>query len=462
MEQIAKSTLPFQPGDSLQGEFFNIPGQLQKFTGHILKITDTQMILNISEAEMTENIKQGTELTLIYEHHTSRETEIQKFISYYMTSNPVDPKQITIAKPQPVRSKSYRQFFRCDVSLPFQYFHQQFKYIGTISNLSASGLYAVIPSNPELQPGMTLPIQFTLPTVNGHFSLVGEVIRIQILNSNHYGMALNFLNASDNIQAEIVQYLFKRQHEMNQHKQFINLPEHETGRKISEQPAPTFPPQEAGMRAQPWETIGEQPVSLVKTEAVNGARARLEVSATVQSIAPSPAVIERSLQKPYYTGLGRRLSAFIIDMVILAISLAIITGLSGVAFGIFIHPGASGNLQNILATTRPFLIGFGVVIGLALYWLYFSVTESSGHQGSVGKRLLQIEVADLRGGRISFTAAGIRSVFKIISGASLGIGLLMAGFNPKHRCLHDYIARTVVINRGVPAPGTEAGPCAKK
>lgn len=470
MTQNSNSTSPFQPGDSLHGEFFNLPGQIQKFTGCVHEITGELMTLKLLEAEMTENIKPGTELTLIYEHHTDSEAEIEKYISYFIKSNPLFPKQITIAKPEPIQSETSRRFFRCDVSLPFHYFHQQFKYIGTVTNLSASGLYAVIPPNQDLGPGMTIPIQFRLPSVSGHFSLVAEVIRIQILNNNRWGVALNFLNASESIQSEIVQYLFRRQQDLNRHQKFITLPERETPRNTPKQSTRenTFfseitegfqvPRERTQLHEEVYPGEVGSDSERVPYDTVNSGTA-----ASVQAAPAEPSTaFDIPRQKPYYAGFFGRVMAFLTDTLFLVIGLSVITGLTGMAFGILNQPDASGNLGDILATARPFLIGFGGVVGLALYWIYFSVSESSRHQGTVGKRLLKIQVADLQGQRISFGMAGKRSLLKILSAALLGIGFLMAVFNRNHQCLHDLLAHTTVIHRGVPAPGIETNPGIKK
>ena len=69
----------------------------------------------------------------------------------------------------------------------------------------------------------------------------------------------------------------------------------------------------------------------------------------------------------------------------------------------------------------PIMIGIGMVLGVALVvvgidsiqfvlniiglivsWVYFALMESSGTQGTLGKKALGIKVTDLKGNQISF------------------------------------------------------------
>jgi uncharacterized RDD family membrane protein YckC len=80
-------------------------------------------------------------------------------------------------------------------------------------------------------------------------------------------------------------------------------------------------------------------------------------------------------------------------------------------------------------------------------WLYFALMESSGSQGTLGKRLLGIRVTDLQGGRIGFGKATGRYFGKILSGMVFMVGFLMAGFTEKKQALHDMLAGTLVVRR---------------
>lgn len=84
------------------------------------------------------------------------------------------------------------------------------------------------------------------------------------------------------------------------------------------------------------------------------------------------------------------------------------------------------------------------MLSIAASWLYFALMESSKYQGTIGKIVLGITVTDENGNRITFGRATGRYFAKIISGMTLWIGYIMAGFTDKKQALHDIIANTLV------------------
>ena len=58
---------------------------------------------------------------------------------------------------------------------------------------------------------------------------------------------------------------------------------------------------------------------------------------------------------------------------------------------------------------------------------------------------LSIRVTDTAGQRISFLRALGRNLAKIISGAILLIGYIMAAFTERKQALHDIIAQCLVV-----------------
>ena len=85
------------------------------------------------------------------------------------------------------------------------------------------------------------------------------------------------------------------------------------------------------------------------------------------------------------------------------------------------------------------------LIGFFIWYLYYSVAESSKFQGTLGKRLLDLKVVDESGNRISVARAAGRLISKIVSAIILLIGFLMVGWTQKKQGLHDKIAKTFVI-----------------
>jgi uncharacterized RDD family membrane protein YckC len=73
--------------------------------------------------------------------------------------------------------------------------------------------------------------------------------------------------------------------------------------------------------------------------------------------------------------------------------------------------------------------------------------ESSSKQGTLGKTIVGIKVTDSNGDRLSFGRAAGRYFASIVSGLTLGIGFMMAGWTSKKQTLHDMIANTLVVNK---------------
>ena len=73
--------------------------------------------------------------------------------------------------------------------------------------------------------------------------------------------------------------------------------------------------------------------------------------------------------------------------------------------------------------------------------------ESSHRQATLGKMLLGLQVTDLEGNRISFGVATGRHFAEYLSALTLGLGYIMNVFTDKRQCLHDKVARTLVLER---------------
>ncbi len=150
---------------------------------------------------------------------------------------------------------------------------------------------------------------------------------------------------------------------------------------------------------------------------------------------------------PLYAGFWKRAGAFVVDSLVLGVANALVTGIVVVG---------AGHLGGINGPS------FELPVSLAIWlfgWLYFALLESSRYQATLGKRVFDIKVVDLAGGRISFAHATGRYFGKILSASLLGIGYLMAGFTTRKQALHDKLAGCLVVNRATRASDVQqAGP----
>jgi len=172
--------------------------------------------------------------------------------------------------------------------------------------------------------------------------------------------------------------------------------------------------------------------------------------------AVSPAYSYAATMEPpahlVYAGFWLRFVAHVIDgfllFAVLMLAAAIIFG----PFGIFLaqqKAAGHGDAINSPSTGMLLLI---VCLELLFYggaligsWLYFALLESGKWQGTLGKRVLGLRVTGIDGQHIGFGRASGRYFAKIISGMTLCIGYIMAGFTPRKQALHDMIAGTLVV-----------------
>jgi uncharacterized RDD family membrane protein YckC len=147
-----------------------------------------------------------------------------------------------------------------------------------------------------------------------------------------------------------------------------------------------------------------------------------------------------------YAGFWRRFIAYVLDSILLYIFLSPINFLFGAKITMrqLLHtirhtdvplPGVHELIQLIIVST----------VGSLITFFYFASWESSRYQATPGKLALGIKVIDLSGNRLSFWRASGRYVSKFISGYTLLIGYLMAGWTKHKQALHDELAHSLVI-----------------
>lgn len=158
---------------------------------------------------------------------------------------------------------------------------------------------------------------------------------------------------------------------------------------------------------------------------------------------------QQDIKPVQYAGFWWRFLAYIIDSIIISfVSWIFILPIFAI-FGIsmFSMSQSGYDMDNPALFLGPLFMAIipMAIIGTAAQWLYFSLMESSKHQGTVGKLLFRIKVTDTNGNRISFANATGRYFAKIISGMILMIGYIMAGFTDRKQALHDLIASCYVI-----------------
>jgi uncharacterized RDD family membrane protein YckC len=150
-----------------------------------------------------------------------------------------------------------------------------------------------------------------------------------------------------------------------------------------------------------------------------------------------------------YAGFWLRFVAYFIDSILIDAVVfgltAVIGGVLGLVLGFSGHPSSSDGSDSSSGVVTNLADSGIYVLCLVGIWLYFAILESSSWQATVGKKLLGLKVTTLDGRRISFGQATGRFFGKILSGLTLLIGYIMAGFTARKQALHDMIAGTLVV-----------------
>jgi uncharacterized RDD family membrane protein YckC len=154
-----------------------------------------------------------------------------------------------------------------------------------------------------------------------------------------------------------------------------------------------------------------------------------------------------------YAGFWLRVAAYFVDYIILHVPLTILASIAGGVYGFNFaqnHPAdklgfinANGTINGSFVLLELVTVSISILAG----WLYFALQESSSAQATLGKRVLSLRVTDEQGRRIGFGRASGRFFAKIISGLTLLIGYMMAGFTDRKQALHDMIAGTLVVKQ---------------
>jgi len=149
--------------------------------------------------------------------------------------------------------------------------------------------------------------------------------------------------------------------------------------------------------------------------------------------------------KSQFAGFWKRFLAFLIDFVAVSIVGFIINFSLGLCIGIVL-----GMMHVETMTIRVVAGLFGLIFGLILHLLYWSIFESSKLQATPGKLALGIVVTDAVGGRITFWRALGRNAAKLISSFFFCLGYIICSFTERRQAAHDLLAGTLVVDKNAP------------
>ena len=150
---------------------------------------------------------------------------------------------------------------------------------------------------------------------------------------------------------------------------------------------------------------------------------------------------ESEINQENYAGFWFRVIAAIVDGIISQIGAIIVV--FPLAFALGASMAGTSSQREIEAAAEA----FGMIMGILIQCLYFTVSESSSWQATLGKKMFGLKVTDMAGNKIGFGKANARYWSKIISAIILLVGFLMVAFTKQKQGLHDIIAGTLVIKK---------------
>lgn len=132
------------------------------------------------------------------------------------------------------------------------------------------------------------------------------------------------------------------------------------------------------------------------------------------------------VSKERISSISRRILAYVIDLVICA----------NIGYWIYKYSFYIQNNISIFA----YLISY-----LSIVFFYFTLTESSRLQGTLGKYSLGIKIARNDGGKISFMLSATRLILNVFFNTVFPLTPAVIFFSTHKQCAHDIITNTIVV-----------------
>jgi uncharacterized RDD family membrane protein YckC len=114
----------------------------------------------------------------------------------------------------------------------------------------------------------------------------------------------------------------------------------------------------------------------------------------------------------------------------------------GARFGALILDSIFLNIINSIILFTSWQLFF--ICSPFITFLYYGICEGSSMSATLGKRICGLVVVDEYGNKLTSAKGFTRSVCRIVSGMTLGIGYLIALFDENGKALHDKMAKTFV------------------
>src|SRR5471030_221739 len=148
-------------------------------------------------------------------------------------------------------------------------------------------------------------------------------------------------------------------------------------------------------------------------------------------------MLKQNKEEIVYAGFFVRLSAYIIDCIIVGIALLIIKIPKFIIY----------MMNPYMFFVKPILFKFSIFdIVIYLLGLTYFVLMTYYYGGTLGKKLFKLKVCKTTDEKLSlFTVIYRESIGRYLSALILFIGYIMIGIDSKKRGLHDILSDTLVV-----------------
>jgi uncharacterized membrane protein SpoIIM required for sporulation len=134
-------------------------------------------------------------------------------------------------------------------------------------------------------------------------------------------------------------------------------------------------------------------------------------------------------------GMGSRMAAGILDLILLAMFLGLVLA-------------AFTAVEAFTGWFRHWLVAALIFLGFLTFWGYFALFEALTGGRTPGKRRVGIRVVMDTGHPLTFQAAMVRNLVRLVDlqpAGAYAVGLLFVFFNRRHQRLGDMVAGTLVV-----------------
>jgi uncharacterized RDD family membrane protein YckC len=163
------------------------------------------------------------------------------------------------------------------------------------------------------------------------------------------------------------------------------------------------------------------------------------------SVEVKPHAYDPAVNPELFEGVvARRIVAFVIDLIILAIPVVFL------AMFIFVVGVVTFGLGFVFyALLSPIMVLWAL--------FYYGVTLGGRHSATIGMRAMDIEMRTWYGSPGYFVLGAVHAVvFWVTVSVLTPVVLIVCMFNERRRCLHDMLVGTVVINNELRANALRA------